>query len=313
MSVFNPLNRSKLKHEVAKYQYDHLPHPFLIKIEYIWNDALGIEHAYSYFDSNNAPNHWKSIRDDYCRIKGLERLGDRFTEKENFKQYIENENSNIKDVLNFIEFTFQYMERVWKDWHPPLQDDRVFRTCEFPNPTDLVEKLNNSFKEHSLGYQYLNGEIIRIADDYSHTEMTQPAMKLLIDHKFKGAAEEFTNAHKHFKEGRLKESITDCNKAFESTMKSICNLRKWTCKDNATAKTLIEVLITNKLLSKEQESVFNALKSLLESGVPTIRNKHGAHGQGIDVQTVNPSVAQYALNMTASNIIFLIQCNETMR
>lgn len=53
------------------------------------------------------------------------------------------------------------------------------------------------------------------------------------------------------------------------------------------------------------QSHVSALRSLLESGVPTIRNKLGGHGQGEEIRHVSQHHASYALHLTASNILFL--------
>jgi hypothetical protein len=46
---------------------------------------------------------------------------------------------------------------------------------------------------------------------------------------------------------------------------------------------------------------------LLESGIPTIRNKLGGHGQGQVPQRVDDEITRYALNLTGTNIIFLVE------
>ena len=58
------------------------------------------------------------------------------------------------------------------------------------------------------------------------------------------------------------------------------------------------------------QSEFNSLRSVLESGVPTVRNKKSAHGQGSKKTVVPAYFAGYCLNVTAANIILLIKLNE---
>jgi hypothetical protein len=52
------------------------------------------------------------------------------------------------------------------------------------------------------------------------------------------------------------------------------------------------------------------LNILLESGVPTIRNKEGGHGQGHEIKEVPEYLTSYALHLTATNLLFLIKCEE---
>jgi hypothetical protein len=48
---------------------------------------------------------------------------------------------------------------------------------------------------------------------------------------------------------------------------------------------------------------------MLESSVPTVRNRLGGHGQGTEVVKVPSHVVAYALHMTASTIVFLADAN----
>ena len=61
------------------------------------------------------------------------------------------------------------------------------------------------------------------------------------------------------------------------------------------------------------QSQFTSLKSLLETGVPTVRNRLGGHGQGIEPIVVPDTIASYALNLTASNILLLIELEKLRR
>lgn len=56
----------------------------------------------------------------------------------------------------------------------------------------------------------------------------------------------------------------------------------------------------------------SGLRSLLESGVPTVRNRLSGHGQGEKPTEVPNYVAAYVLHMTASAIVFLGKAEEGM-
>ena len=75
--------------------------------------------------------------------------------------------------------------------------------------------------------------------------------------------------------------MNECLKALESTLKIICAKRKWPHRDTDTAKTLIDVVFAHGLVPDWLQSEFTALRSTLESGVPTGRNRLSGHGQGI--------------------------------
>ena len=90
-------------------------------------------------------------------------------------------------------------------------------------------------------------------------------------------------------------------------MKTICDRRKWAYPANATAKPLLDVLYQNGLIPPELQSQFTALRSLLESGLPTLRNRTSGHGQGSEAREVPPHVAAYALHAAAANIVLLVE------
>src|SRR5690606_41989927 len=61
------------------------------------------------------------------------------------------------------------------------------------------------------------------------------------------------------------------------------------------------------------ESKFTSLKTLLESGIPPARNKLSGHGAGAEEKEIPQYIVEYALNMTASTILFLVHAEEKDR
>lgn len=55
---------------------------------------------------------------------------------------------------------------------------------------------------------------------------------------------------------------------------------------------------------------FSHFRALLESGVPTVRSKEGGHGQGPEIKNVSEAIVSYALHLTATNIVFLSECEK---
>lgn len=141
----------------------------------------------------------------------------------------------------------------------------------------------------------------------------KPALSLLHAPGFEGPAEEFVRAFDHHRQSHSKDAVAEALKAFESTMKAICDARKWNYPSTAPAKELIKIMFDKGLIPPTLESEFNALRSLLESGVPTIRNKSGGHGQGSKPVTIPDHLAAYALHLTASNIVFLIESHKSTK
>ena len=117
---------------------------------------------------------------------------------------------------------------------------------------------------------------------------------------------EFMAAFEHYRHGRNSSAMNECLKAFESTMKVICDKNKWNYAKTATASPLIDVCLRNGLVPDYWSAQFKSLKSILESSVPTGRNKESAHGQGSERTEIPNYLVSYMINMTASAIVFLV-------
>ena len=175
---------------------------------------------------------------------------------------------------------------------------------------DAVEELNERFKEHGVGYQFTNGQIVRIDSEFIHAEIVKPALNTLSQQHFAGAQQEFLKAHEHYRKGNSKEALSECLKSFESIMKAICDKRGWSYNNDATAKFLIQACFKNELIPSFWESHYSALRNLLESSVPTGRNKLSGHGQGTTPVSVPNHLVAYMLHMTASAIVFLAEADK---
>ena len=136
------------------------------------------------------------------------------------------------------------------------------------------------FAIHGVGYQYASGQIIRMDSRFAHSEIVKPALSFLSDPIYKGANEEFLKAHEHYRERDYKDCLNNCLKAFESCLKAICQKRGWSYDPKkAAAKDLIQIVFDKGLIPSFMQSHFSALKSTLESGLPTVRNRRAGHGQ----------------------------------
>ena len=121
------------------------------------------------------------------------------------------------------------------------------------------------------------------------------------------------SAHRHYRRRETKEALNECLKALESVMKSVCDKRGWRYPSGAPAKILIDVCFKNGLISPFWQSHYSSLRGLLESSVPTVRNKLSGHGQGVKPVTVPTHIAAYALHMTASTIVFLAEAESQLQ
>ncbi|WP_374442724.1 STM4504/CBY_0614 family protein [Epilithonimonas sp.] len=295
--MFNLFSKrqKKLRGEIPDvYVYDNINNNFKTQLIYIFKDSIGRdEHGYKLIES------YKEIRQVLLREYGLFFLTDNHYAEphDDFLNFFLSEKNHEK-IIDVIELICQFIdlkirENHW-DYHPKLKVD------------DALYEINERFKEHGIGYSFENGEIIRIDSTFIHSEITKPTIALLWNEKFKGANEEYMKAHNHYLHGRNKECLNECLKAFESVLKTICNEKRWGFSKTDTSKKLIRICFENGLVPTFTQNQFTSLQNVLESGIPSIRNKLGGHGQGTEKISVDDNMTRYALNLTGSNIIFLI-------
>jgi hypothetical protein len=222
MAVFDLFSKrqKKLRGEIPDvYRYDDIPSPLRIQIAHIMNDAMGNQR------SEQILNSYQFIHDTLCREYGKFSLSD----EASFRgiEYLEDvinfmlKNNDVEQVIDVVELGFWLI-----DTYHRKENIRYFTRPRI-TPDAAIEELNARFKEHGVGYQYESGNIIRVDCQIIHSEAVKPVLHLLSDDRFKGANEEFLRAHEHYRHGRYKECLNDCLKAFESTMKTICDKQVW--------------------------------------------------------------------------------------
>lgn len=291
------------------YTYDSIPQPLRVQIVHIWQDTIG-NHNQCHESYLGAYRAYKLIVDALCReygvfkLTGAKEYGDRnyLSELANFVL----QEQETEKVLDAIELSFRVIDRVTRDYNH-LHRQRASETAD-----EAIEELNARFQEHAVGFQFIDGEVIRVDSKLIHSEVVKPALALLNDKKYAGAQAEFLKAHEHYRHGNAKEALTECLKALESVMKAICDKRKWQYPLNATCSTLIQCCFDNGLVPVFWTQQFSALRSTLESGVPTARNKLGGHGQGSSIVRVPLHLVAYVLHMTASAIVFLVESERLL-
>jgi hypothetical protein len=178
---------------------------------------------------------------------------------------------------------------------------------------NAIEELNARFKEHGVGYQFSDGTIVRVDSELVHAEIVKPALVVLRQPDFASAQSEFLAAHEHYRLGKNSEALVECYKAFESTIKIICTRRKWAFDNTKGAADLVRVCFEKGLIPSYWQSHFNGLRSILESAIPTPRNKQAGHGAGTQPPHAPPAaLVAYVLHLTAATILFLAEAERTL-
>lgn len=283
------------------YQYEDIPDPLRVQVVQMLQEAFARERKWF---SDAAINSIKEINQALCREYGVFKLAGKYDEGfEELANFIL-QCKDYERVLDAIEVSFRFVDRLIRA--------NSYHYNQGINVDSLISELNQRFKEAGIGYQYESGELIRVDSQYLHSEAVKPVISLLKAKVYHSINEEFLSAHEHYRHGNYEESTTDCLKALESLLKTICTNRGWAYDPKDTAKKLISIVLSNGLIPSFMENQLNVMQSLLESGVPTVRNKLAGHGQGPTSRTMPDYIASYTLHLTATTILLLANADASL-
>lgn len=197
--------------------------------------------------------------------------------------------------------------------HIRKMDDLLRSVYALSDPDKAIEELNGRFTQHSVGYQFSKerNEIVKVDSTLMHVEVMNPAIILLADQQFEGAAEEFGCALTAWREGRGKDAVTSAVSAVESTAKAILDARGWKYDKSDTIVKLLNALFANGLVPPELESYFNALRTALTSGLPPVGNNFARHGQGSKVKPIEEHLVNLGIHLAGATIVFLAEAHKT--
>lgn len=306
MAIFDLYSKrqKRLRGEVPDvYRYDDLPGTLLNQIVQIWSEVIGASDEYT-----PAWNLYDAIVGVLRREYGvfqLVKIASVRTPEDELRVFFLASAAGDQQ-LDVIELTFRAIDTTARENYYQRRNHAA-RVVD-----EAIEELNSRFQEHGIGYQYTDGKIIRIDSQLIHSEVVKPALKLLNSQAYEGPQQEFLVAHEHYRAGKMKEALNECLKSFESTMKAICDKRRWDYPKNGTAKDLIQSCFDNGLIPMFWQTQLSSLRTLLESSVPTGRNKLSGHGQGAVPTSVPAYLVGYMLHMTASSIVFLAEAEAAL-
>lgn len=287
--------------EPEVYIYDEFPESFRNQVFYIMEDVL------DKYTENYEEILWNAFYRVFSREKGVKQNDAYEYEmtkscgKHNFEEYISK--ADEVDFLDMVDLVFNKIEEGVRQVPPRMKPQ-----LDMGEVVDkAIVELNYRFKQHNLGYEFVNGEIVRIDNKVLHQEVIKPALRLLYEEGFDGAEEEFRKAFEYRRKGDNKNAILEAGKSFESTIKTICDKKGYTYdKTKDTAKTLINILENNNFYPSYMSSHMASIRTTLETGLPVVRNKNAGHGQGSSVTPISDEFAEYALNLAATNIVLLV-------
>lgn len=210
--------------------------------------------------------------------------------------------SEVLEILLNLEdreciYAFELIMREFVELYSPT---------DFRNVEDFISKVNKMFLENSFGYEFVSEHLIKVDRQFTHQEIRMDAIQLLHEVEFESASIEYMQAFTDYRHGNLKSAITNAGKAFESTMKIICEKMGYPYRQGDNAKKLISILMDKEFIPSYLQTHFSGLNNTIESGLPTVRNKF-SHGDGAIEVEVTGKVVRYALNLCATNIVLLVE------
>jgi hypothetical protein len=301
---------SKRKKQAARagepevYRYEPISPQFRVKVVHILRDAIGPVEEYG---TPQPAETWKVVHDVIAREKGLFVLEDYGSYDARCCNWFLKAHET-DDALDFIEVSFRVIDRVVGN----LEDYEMQHRGISLGKADAVEELNGRFREEGLGYQYENEELIRVDNQYIHAEVVKPALGLLAERPFEKANEDFMTAHENYRHGQYKDCVVAALRAFESTLKAICTIKRWTFRPGDRASDLIKTVRANGLFPDYLGSGFDSYIAMMKTGLPDVRNNAGGHGEAPAAPAVPSYIAGFALHMTAANILLLGEALKNM-
>lgn len=250
------------------YAYDSFPSTFRVQLSFMIQELLGDmdDYARNYQPRDAYTDIVKVLRKEYGQ-QSLSKIyqSDAFSELHNFLL----QEPDVERCLDAIELCY-------------VLGDSMARSCAYINRADpdkrvdeCLAELNERFKEAGLGYELIDGRIVRIDSQLLHSEIVKPAIGFLNAEEFEGPRDEFLGAYEHYRHGFYEEALVDALKAFESTMKVILTANGKPYGAGDTASKLILACRDAELMPAYNEAQLQALVNVLTSGIPTLRNKNG--------------------------------------
>jgi hypothetical protein len=295
-----------------------IPTDLRVQIIHIWGDALG-DPSRDYDSGGNIKSAYQEIVDVLRREYSVfilsqdtpDRNDKRYAYQELCKFFMDTKPFRGVDptdkALDVIELTFRWIDYLTRRF------SYLGRQNFAEIADDAIEELNSRFREHGVGYSYSDEKIIRIDSEFVHSEIVKPVLSVLRQKGFDSAQSEFLAAHEHYRHGKYPEALVECYKAFESTMKIICTKRSWSFDNSKGAADLARVCLAQGLIPSYWQSHFSGLRSILESAIPTPRNKQAGHGAGVlPPQPIPIELVSYVLHLTAATILFLTEAERKL-
>ncbi len=303
--IFELFSHRKRKAEARAadvYQYEDVPIKLRVQMQQLMREAIGPQYRsndYGFDSPTHNPEMWEIVHGTLCRELGIHNLGRDGLPIEQVMHFIEV--CEPDEFVDVIELCARVVSRVLQ---PMTEYDRQKLGVK-QKPEDAISEINYRFREACFGYQFENGTAFRVDSEFMHEELVKPTLRILSGQGYDGARQEFLEAHRHYRAGDYEQAIIEAAKAFESTLKIVCEQKHWPFEKGARSSDLLKIVRSNGLWPDYLDASFDQLLATLTSGLPKVRNEQSAHGQGSAVRTTPRHVAAYAIHLAATKIVFV--------
>lgn len=283
------------------YEYADIPLKVRTQVTQIISEVLG-EYETNNWEDRGRNALWSYLYDTMRRELGVDQIGPNSggNRQRQFLTWMK-EVSDVDEYLDALEQALRVVDYTREE---------NYREGSAQDPDRAIAEVNARLLEAGVGYQFQSNEIIRIDSLVLHKEVVLPALALTSAPDFAAANGEYLAAHEAYRHAQYETCITECAKAFESTLKVIADKRGWAVQPTDPAAKLIDAAVTAGFIQCYLTAGFNSLKSMLTSGVATVRNKTAAHGAGVAPRQVPQELAAFQLHQTGAVIVFLIESHQ---
>lgn len=306
-NIFSRRNRAERGTGTDVYSYDEMGRSLRVQFCQIVSEAIG-----PYAEGDYAATPGVRVYKELARFMRKELAvfilppsSSEYTQpdKEFFDWFL-NERDNER-VLDGVEVACRALQTLVEP------DPYRFKDYVKTSVQDAISELNARFLEAGYGYQYVSGQVVRVDSQFAHSEIVLPALRVLSNKTFGAAENEFLAAHSAYRDQDYQTCLMECAKAFESVLKVIASRRGWPVQANDPAKKLLDAAYAAGFIDPILQAEFTALRSLLESAVPTMRNRMAGHGAGTTIRNVPRHFASLQLHQTAALMIFLAEHHDS--
>lgn len=315
MSIFGKIfDAFSMRPETAAKPKHVVPERTRTRILMLCGEVFGNQHQSSGYIAgrgNCAPEFWEEIHRllRYRHGQGQFHAGAR-SQMEDALQFLSA--CPGEQFLDFVEDIFQVTTLFRVGYRPDAfvedinallrQDDLPYSLTPFVQQTARELLTSGPFAggEHDVTRTTAFPRVIMRESEVLHANAIQPVLALLGRPEYRSANGEYLAALEDYRRDQFADCLTKCGSAFESVLKILCHRKGWKYDQHATVGPLVKIFLAEPQLDPYFDTMLMT--------TATLRNKLSAsHGAGVVAKNVPRHVALYAVNVTASAILFVTQ------